>query len=172
LRYYDPRVLPELLTVLGRAQQRCLDDGIRVWWWLDRGNMVRRSVSDPAQSGNEPSRPFGTPIVLSDDQVQELLRSSFVDRVLDLAVRTSPDGLRPYDRVDRYFLATRLIEDASRWQLTSEFDCANYIAVALGQGEAFADHPEWADLMIQVRAGSLRFSAAIENWEERHANLG
>ena len=171
LRYYDPRVLPELLRVLDLEQQRSLNDGVRIWWWLDRDNAVQRSDADTARPVNDEARPFGAAIALRDEQLHDLLDASFIDRVLDIVVRTSTDCLKSFDRAERFELSTRLIEAASRWCLTSEFDCANYIVVALQQGEAFAGHPAWADLMLQVKAGALRFTDAIENWEQRHADL-
>ena len=170
LRYYDPRVLPELLRVLDEKQQCTLNDGIRAWWWLDRRNMLERNApaSQPLMTQN--ISPFVASMVLSDAQVHDLLEASFVDRVLDLIERNSPETLSLFDRGERYTVAIRLIEAAAAYGLASEFDCANYIAVALQHGEEFGEQPEWADLMSEVKSGTIRFTDAIEKWEQRHAN--
>jgi Domain of unknown function (DUF4123) len=170
LRYYDPRVLPELLRLLDDKQRCSINEGIRTWWWLDRRNTLVHNVPRARQAMTENVSPFGTSIVLSDEQVQDLLDASFVDRVLDLMARSSPEALKLFDRSERYAIAIRMIEAASAYGLESEFDCASYIAVALQEGEGFVEQPEWADLMIEVKAGTMRFTDAIERWEERHAH--
>jgi Domain of unknown function (DUF4123) len=170
LRYYDPRVLPELLRVLDDRQQRSINDGIRNWWWIDRRNTLAHNVPSAQQVTIENVSPVGSSIVLSDAQVQDLLDASFVDRVLDLTVRSGPESLKLFDRGERYAISIRMIAAASAYGLESEFDCANYIAVALQTGEGFAKQPEWADLMIEVKAGTMRFTDAIERWEERNAH--
>jgi Domain of unknown function (DUF4123) len=170
LRYYDPRVLPELLRVLDDKQQCHLNDGIRVWWWLDRRNTLARNAPAAQQVMAEKVSPFAAAIALSDDQVHRLLDASFIDRVLGLIERSSRETLRLFDRGERCAIASRLIEAAAAHGLVSEFDCANYIAVALQNGDGFAEQPEWVDLMSEVKSGAMRFTDAIEQWEQRRAD--
>ena len=170
LRYYDPRVLPELLRARDDKQQCNLNDGIRAWWWLDRRNTLACNAPAAQQVMSEKVSPFSASVVLSDNQVQDLLDASFVDRVLDLIQRSSPETLKLFDRGERYDIAIRLIEAAAACGLASEFDCASYIAVALRNGEGFVEQPEWTDLMSEVKSGAMRFTDAIERWEQRRAH--
>jgi hypothetical protein len=169
LRYYDPRVLPALLQILDSDQRNHLNGGVRVWWWLDHLNALHSepiSSTQPVMS-TIPFRPAA--IALSEHQVQALLNESFVDRVLDVLSRTMPDGLQLLDRAPRYALAERSVHDAGAFGLTAEYDCASYMAVALQHGHAFAEQPDWAPLMADVKCGTSTFSDAIATWEEVHA---
>jgi hypothetical protein len=167
LRFYDPRVLPALLKVLDVDQQQHLNAGIQSWWWLDRKGSVSSAAVNGDANDSEQTTLLRAPIALTEDQVQALFDESFVDRVMDILTRDHHDRFQAFDRAQRFIVATALIAEASAWGVGSEFDCASYIAVALQEGPRFPDQPEWAELMLQVRAGTLDFTAAVEQWEAR-----
>ena len=170
LRYQDPRVLPELLSGLNADQLASFNDGVATWWWFDRGNMLCRNNPEMSQSPLPNKSPWLPTIALDEQQVEALLEASFIDRVLHVLQRVSPGAWQGLARAERWRLASRLIETASTWNLTSEFDCASYIAVALQHGPGFAQEPEWAEDMSAVKVRTLRFSDAIANWEQRSPN--
>jgi Domain of unknown function (DUF4123) len=168
LRFYDPRVLPALLTTLDKDQQQHLNAGIRTWWWLNRQGVFSSSVNSEDRASDTQAVHFGSPIALSDTQVHQLLNESFVDRVLDVLTRANAELVKPFDHTRRFSLAKDLIAAASAWGLHSEFDCASYMAVALQQGPEFALQPSWSSLMQQVKDGVTEFGAAIAQWESQN----
>lgn len=168
LRYYDPRVLPELLRVLDESQAEAFHASVAAWWWLDRRNAVQRHVvTSRSIIANNVAPIVPSRLRLSDEQVDVLLAASFCDRVLDLARKTSPSMAR-FDLAESHALVTHYIACASQWKLSSEADCATYIAVALQEGPDFHDTPAWRPLMEQVRNQNVSFVAAIAAWEAQH----
>jgi hypothetical protein len=169
LRYGDPRVLPELIRVFDDVQRVHLGRGVKTWWWLDRANAIQRW--QPRDSGLDLPQPgfARAAITLSDTQVGELLDASFADRVLDLLGSHHPTLVRRFDQAARYALVTELIKRARVAGLSSEFDCANFTAVAMSLGHDFAERGDWKGIMACVKAGELSFGDAIEKWEALHA---
>lgn len=167
LRYYDPRVLPALLEALEDDQLRMLHRDVSDWWWLDRNNAVRHSAPSSSTAHRTPAAVpvVGEPLRLTDRQVDLLLDASFIDRVVAMAKRMSPNTTATFDRVQMHGLAERYINAASTFNLRSEAECASYIAVALQEGPDFAELPAWQLLMERVRRGELRFTQAIQEWE-------
>jgi Domain of unknown function (DUF4123) len=168
LRYFDPRVLPELLHILDSQQLEALNGGVRAWWWMDRnGKLTSFAVNSP--QGGVHNSPLQSQIALSNAQIESLLEASFVDRVLEVLLQSEPHRLAGFDLHQRYAIAAEHVAKARDWGLHSEFDCASYLAVSFELGRNFAASPEWTELLERVKLGELGFSAAIEEWEAQHA---
>ena len=164
LRFFDPRVLPELDRTLDDSQRERLHDGVACWWFEDRRNVLRT-----LQPAMRVSDKHIAAIRLTDIQAQALLAAAMPDRVMNIVAGEAPAGWRALRRAEQYSLVVQQIETAQSYGIESENDFATFVSLRRALGPQFEQSEDWAPLLDEVRQRRMKLDDAVESWEAQHA---
>ena len=164
LRFFDPRVLPELHQTFDDSQRARLHDGIACWWFIDRARMLQTLQLEPHRSQPVDSKA----LCLTNQQTQTLLNAALPDRVMNIVAAEAPTRWQALRRAEQYSLAVRQIEKAQTYGLEFEHDFATFIDLALAFGPEFDVHETWVPLLALVRQQALKLDDAVARWEGNH----
>lgn len=159
LRYSDARVLPVLARVLSLEQRTEFFAPLDAWWYMGRsGNIEKLDLAISSAP-----RPVFAEATLRLDETQQaaLQEAAEPDAVAAILRQESPEFLQ-LQRADRYGFVCRSMAGAKQWNLQSTLALAQYSLMALELGEGFAQTPQWAPLMEDVKAGRLSLAQAAE----------
>lgn len=159
LRYSDARVLPVLADVLHPDQRSEFFAPLDAWWSLGRSDAIQRL--DFSLSSSTAAAPKAFSLRLDDVQQAALQEAAEPDAVAAILRQESPEFLQ-LQRADRYEFVCRSMAAAKQWNLQSTLALAQYSLMALELGEGFAQTPQWAPLMEDVKAGRLSLAQAAE----------
>ena len=158
LRFYDPRVLPELHAVLGDDSTGFFKTLGRTWVYVGRDQCVR-SIK---LSGESEEDGFSPPLHLDAVQFAALLAASEVDAVMPELAREAPEGFMALPPERRAVLTRRCLALADDWHLQAFAHRVMVGVLALKLGEDFYQQPAWVPWIEQLRQGKINLIQAIE----------
>ncbi|WP_233235290.1 DUF4123 domain-containing protein [Bordetella sp. LUAb4] len=170
LRFYDPRSLPSILTVLDVQWYATL---VRpVTKWVYRGcHQTWQEV--PLDCGNETPAPAKLPLSLSQAQLDDLERFDEPHRILsELCDQETITAEEPY--ADRYLDFRRRYDRAVAFGLSPEASRKTFCSMSYMRGEHFYQHDEIRSAILSsVRQGVLLapelYSIPESVWDEAKA---
>ncbi len=165
LRFFDPRVLPELDKTFDDSQRLQLHDGIARWWFKDRDRVTQTLPTEPHR---EPPASSAA-LRLTDQQTDTLLEAALPDRVMNIVAAEAPPRWQTLRRAEQCALAAQQIENAKTYGLEFEHDFATFIQLALALGPAFDRNETWVPLLNLVKQDELKIDDAVARWEGDHA---
>lgn len=158
LRCYDPRVLPEIRTVLDEPQSRqywALDGQ---WAYVDRARTLRWINLPRMNDVDELSEP----LALTQHQTDQLLAAAEVDTVMPELMRESPDAFLTIPHTERVGWSRRTLKLADQYELTSLADRVMFCVLTLELGSGFEEREPWIEPMRMVQKHQLTLLQAIE----------
>jgi hypothetical protein len=165
LRFFDPRVLPELDKTLDDSQRQRLHDVIARWWFKDRDRVTQTLQAEPHRQQPASS----AALRLTDQQTDTLLMAALPDRVMNIVAAEAPPRWQTLRRAEQCALAAQQIENAKTYGLEFEHDFATFIQLALALGPAFDRNETWVPLLDLVKQHELKLDDAVARWEGDHA---
>jgi hypothetical protein len=159
LRYYDPRLLPELVGCLKNEQrQQFLAVGQR-WMVLDR-EFHCHSFDGPPSMENDPLIEL---LQLDNDQEAFLVEVSEANRALVLVEEVAPGALEAVPPRQRYALARRCGEELAAVGLGAlpERMALMPLAAAGGNADAFFRSAPWMSTRANLANRSISFDDAL-----------
>ncbi|WP_374317206.1 DUF4123 domain-containing protein [Aquabacterium sp.] len=158
LRFYDPRVLPELHAVLADDLAGFFRTLGRSWVYVGRDQSVRSIVL----SGEFEADGFSPPLNLDAVQFAALLSASEVDSVMPELAREAPEAFMAMPSERRASLTRRCLALADDWHLQAFAHRVMVGVLALKLGENFYQQPAWVPWIEQLRQGKINLIQAIE----------
>lgn len=158
LRFYDPRVLPELRAMLSAEQAAGFWALSGQWAYVDRTRTLRLVELTPASV----SVNFESPLNLTQAQADQLLAAAEVDTVMPELVRESPEAFLAIPVTERADFTRGALRRADHFGLTSLADRVMFGVLTLELGAGFEAHGPWGPLMNQVKHHRLTLQQAIE----------
>ncbi len=165
LRFFDPRVLPELDKTFDDSQRHRLHDGIARWWFKDRNRVTQTLRVEPHRQQTESS----AALRLTDQQTDTLLKAALPDRVMNIVAAEATPRWPMLRRAEQYALAVQQIDKARTYGLEFEHDFATFIHLALALGPAFDRNETWVPMLNLVKEHKLRLDDAVARWQDDHA---
>lgn len=159
LRYFDPRVLPELHTVLHGTEAAAGFWSVgQDWVYPGRDQRHYRIPLSVAPQVDL----FEEPLQLSTPQFQALMTASEADQVMpELAVEAAmPFMAMPADQ--RFPFTRRCLKLADAWHVESFAQRVMVCVLALKLGEDFHQQASWAPWIRQLREKRINLIQAIE----------
>ena len=176
LAFWDPAVLGTLtgqvsdLTlhisapVLSERQRTRLLQGISAWWYWDRdGNpqQILPRTNTEAAAANLVS----LPLKLTQVQVDMLVEAGVPDQLLSMVKENQSHLLLDIPSSNHYKTIEEHLLDARKLKLFGMRDILNYTCAALIYGNALRKNAAIAELLAEVKAGTLSFDAAMEQFQ-------
>lgn len=163
LRYYDTRVLPELLAVLDETTQRAFLGFASALAYVDRqGQLTPLAVQ--YQSADWP-----TPLPLSEAQQNAMLEAATADAVLDLLQRQTPSQLRDWNPPQRYQAVCAAITHAQSLGLSALGDYALMTLLHRQYPSSTLESAAWQAGFARVQAGAQSLSELVTQMEAADA---
>lgn len=165
LRFFDPRVLESLVSVLTEEQSSILLSVARCWWYVSRTGEVRNISCCFADHDV-----FRDPLKLNQLKKDKLLDASIPDQVGALLLENAPldfQSLKPSER--HVFLADATL-DARNYDICEIYDLALYCILKLRNGKNFDTGPPWVELLKKVKMGEMSLTDAAQRYEENYQN--
>ncbi|GAB2629408.1 DUF4123 domain-containing protein [Novilysobacter erysipheiresistens] len=158
LRFWDPRVMDMLATLLTPGQRVRLLRRVERMCWLGRDARLRDLVgSDGGTGGSEgASRDW-----LDTTQLKLLSEAAIVNRVLDVLKDTEHD----LSTIDSCELARSIQRGSLRWDLRSERDRVMYGVYCVLGGDGFDQRAEVAEAMQQATRKGASVMTALEQFD-------
>ncbi|WP_374255669.1 DUF4123 domain-containing protein [Aquabacterium sp.] len=158
LRYFDPRVLPELLQTLPPSQrERFLALGSE-WLYPDREQRLQRiALSDPKDSDD-----FEGPLRLDAQQFSQLLCAAEIDQVMPELARAAPVEFMALSVTQRLNLTRDCLSLASTWGVDGLADKVMVGVLSLKLGNEFHRLPNWAPWIHALTQQRMSFLQVIE----------
>jgi hypothetical protein len=147
LRFYDPRALALLWTVLMPTQQQAMLGPVRAWHVLDASARPSVHLASPHPSAN---------FILSNTQWHEIHRHGLVNRALALHARAFSRQPEPGEIEAAVEAAAR----AEQYGLSDRDDLVAFIGHALAWHPQFDWHPKVSQ-MLESRAPGDFYTAGI-----------
>ena len=146
LRFFDPRVLESLFSILSPDQAHTFFSPADDWRYVDRaGKLV--TVTTPFDSEDK----FIAPLVLSAQQEFALIEACAVDQVLALLRQNMPQLMAALPLSEQSTFVGRAIHTVRARGIDSIYKFSLYAAVCMSQGEAFANGPQGMCFLDQLK---------------------
>ncbi|MDE2433854.1 MAG: DUF4123 domain-containing protein [Burkholderiales bacterium] len=157
LRFFDPRVLPELKTALNAEQARS-------WWTLGHSwaYVSRARQFETISLFQSVQDSFNAPLHLSQQQFDQMLAASEVDQVMPELVREVPNQFLSLDPVQRVPFTRAWLNQANELNLTSFADRVLLTVLALKLGIDFLTQPQWQALLDPIKEGKITLLQAVK----------
>ena len=168
--FWDPAILGTLVgqsddmtlhikgPVFDREQRAMLCGGLKGWWYWDRdGAMHTVSIDIPI-----PPVSLNKPLLLTQEQVDDLVEASVPDHVLYYVDLNQPHLLTDIPHGQRYEYVERALRGARYIGLETMSDMVNYVCAALIYGARWESDELIVDLLTQVKRGDMEFSAVLK----------
>lgn len=168
--FWDPAILGTLVgqaddttlhvegPVFDLEQRRMLFGGLAGWWYWDRdGGLHSVDVGGDALPVRLPK-----PIILTQDQVDDLVEASVPDHVLYFVDLNQPHLLRDIPVKQHYAYVKLMLSGARAVGLSGMRDLVNYVCMTLIFGDQWSSDKRISDLLLKVKNGEMDFSHAID----------
>ncbi|MDE2434545.1 MAG: DUF4123 domain-containing protein [Burkholderiales bacterium] len=157
LRCYDPRVLSELLAVLGDDQAEQFWGMNGQWCYVDRTKQFKCiELQAPSQDAL-----FEPPLLLTQEQTDQLLAAAEVDQVMPELVRETPNAFLAIAPHERAAITRQALRKADDYRLESFSDRVVFCILGLELGQDFDQSGQWPVLMRRVTARELTLTQAV-----------
>jgi hypothetical protein len=150
LRFYDSRILPNVLSVLTPEQAATFSNAAQGWWFADRKGQLQSCACRFA-----PEDPFQPPVAFSQTQEDKLTELAFPDAVLGQLQQTQSDLLAPMDRAQQHAFVTRQIAKVKELKLDSMVAILTYCVLALAEGEESLERLSPQDKIAAIKTGEV-----------------
>lgn len=152
LRYWDPRVMDLMSSMLSAEQARELPGPLHAWYWLARDASLS-ALNEPSQIRCQQTQ---WALRLSDEQTHILQLAPDVNRTLDIL----QDAGHDMREVAPLQLARCILQGRSTWGLSTEQEHVAYALHCVLAHEYFDQIPEVHEAMTtQVRKGHSAIKA-------------
>ncbi|QNA90177.1 DUF4123 domain-containing protein [Massilia sp. Dwa41.01b] len=160
LRFFDPRVLESLLTILPAAQARTFFSPADCWRYVDRTGKLASVVTvfDAIDD-------FSAPLVLGEEQEFKLFEACEIDQVLDLLRRNMPKLLATLPLADQSTFVCNVIETARQHGISSVFKLSVFATISLSQGEKFMKSLEGVRLIDELKKDESDLLDRLEEFD-------
>ena len=175
--FWDPAILGTLVgqpddatlhvkgPVLDAGQRAQLFGGLAGWWCWDRDGQQHT-----VDLGATPPVRLPAPLLLTQNQVDQLVEANVPDNVLYFVDLSRPHLLRKIPVDARYSYVKNSLAGARGIGLISMQDLVNYVCMKVIYGGQWHEDADIADLMRKVKAEDLDSSDAIKFLTEVKAN--
>ena len=173
--FWDPAVLGTLtgqksdltlhvpVPVLSERQRARLLHGISAWWYWDRDGNPQQVL--PRQNEEAAAAHLVTlPLKLTQVQVDMLVEAGVPDQLLSMVMENQPQLLWDIPASLHYRTMEKHLFEARSLKLFGMRDILNYTCAALIYGDAIGSDPVIVALLGQVKAGTISFDAAMEQF--------
>lgn len=142
LRFFDPRVLESLISVLSGDQAADFFGVADMWSYVNRHGKVV-----DIETAFNPDESSACILTLEQHQEFMLLECCEIDQVMHLLRSNVPELLKNLPRSKQYEFVEKQIEVAREKGLESTAHLTIYSAAILSKGESFSKSPECIDLI-------------------------
>lgn len=157
VRWYDGRILPAWLEILGADQRALFTQHVSAWTYLDRFGEPQQ-LPLPAAGATEPPP---APIRLDDNQLSALMSACEADMMIADLREVNRDELRSVPYRTLYPFVQEHLLVARQHGLTARPDRLQLLTLALHTSGRYVDHPQVAQrLSMPAHAHEETF----ENW--------
>lgn len=156
LRFFDPRVLESLVMVFSDEQGKQffgLADELR---YIDREGKVAVIGS---HFGHKEE--FVSPLVLTQEQEDALLRASEIDQVLDLLGSNLPQTMAKLPLSEQYRFVRQQIHRAKESELRAIWEMAFFATIVLSKGEKFVESENWSRILASLKRNDFDLSELL-----------
>lgn len=157
LRFFDPRVLESLLTILPTVQARTFFSPADSWRYVDRTGKLASVVTTFSAIDD-----FSAPLVLSEEQEFTLLEACEVDQVLDLLRQNVPKLLAILPLPDQSIFVCKAIDMARQHGIDSVFKFSVFAAISLSQDEKWMTSPKGIRFLNELKKDESDLHERIE----------
>lgn len=160
LRFFDPRVLESLLTILPAVQAGTFFSPADSWRYVDRTGTLANVVTafDVVDA-------FSAPLVLSKEQEFALLEACEIDQVLDLLRHNMPKLLATLALPDQSTFVGKAIGTARQHGIDSVFKFSVFAAISLSQGEHSMTGPKGIRLLDELKQDESDLLDRLETFD-------
>lgn len=151
LRYFDPRVLDQLVYILDDVQRRALMGPIAQWCFLDANRRIQHIERPAPARGAIAIRSEQWDAIASTEEV-ERLRNGWLE-VLD----GKPLPANAYRQITTWMVI------ADEYQLDDMTDRASFVLLGIGKGWRFDRTPMFRDLLERHRATTAPLTDFFKN---------
>ncbi|OWW22375.1 DUF4123 domain-containing protein [Noviherbaspirillum denitrificans] len=151
LRYYDTRVLPNVLSVLTPGDAAIFSSIANAWWYVDRDNRLCSYACNFTENDA-----FVPPIAFSQSQEDMLTDLAFPDTVLAHLKESQNDLISRLGRGEQHAFVKRLIARTRALQLNSIAEILTCCVIALMEGEESLE-----DMSMKERVSSFAGNDAM-----------
>jgi hypothetical protein len=166
--FWDPAILGPLLgqsddqtlhvkgPILSHQQTMQLVQGLEGWWYWDRlGKMHAIRMNSTGECQEEP-------VILSQQQVDDLVEASVPDHILYYLKLNHPLLLTDIRSCDQYKTVQKALSRAREIGLFLMSDMVNFVCIDLIYRERIQQDPVLVNLLEQVRHGRVSFRNALD----------
>ena len=148
-RYYDPRILTALTSILDKVEREAFLGLASAWIYPDRSGQLKTTETtfnlDDA---------FVSPLKLHENQEFAFLEASEVDQVLDLLRTVIPRKMREFSVTEQFFRVKDLVSKAKFEGVESILGCSIFCSLFLRGSSKVSDSPLWIDIMTELKNGA------------------
>ncbi|MET3119969.1 hypothetical protein AAKU64_004217 [Undibacterium sp. GrIS 1.8] len=161
LRFFDPRILEALVSVLSDHQKQAFFSLARSWWFVDRRGQLQRIQTSFSATDFTESLAIEFPFTLTTAQEGALLDASEPDQVAQLLQSNAQEEYQALPLDQRYDFILKYSAAAKQLGIEALHELALYCAVALLQGEAFATRANWSLVLQAVKNKQISLTQAV-----------
>lgn len=158
LRYFDPRVLFTLTTVLDRARMSAFFGIASRWAFPDRSGGLQTMETQTSQLGDT----LETPVCFDTAQEAELIDAGEADAMIDLLLNQSNAALLTMLPPQQHERVHALLAQAQSLRINELSDQVAFCSLGLELGPNFFDASPWSESLAALKAGQLKFSQLLD----------
>lgn len=160
LRFFDPRVLEQLMVVLSTEQKQAFLSVAEHWWFVDRRGHLKEVAATFCAVDD-----FIVPLPLSTVQESALLDASEPDQVAQLLQSGAPIDFETLRPGERYDFLLRHMAAARQFGIQATHELSLYCALAMLHGEHFAAGKNWQAALQEVKQKKMSLTQAVTQME-------
>jgi len=161
LRYFDPRILFELNSVLSEEARLAFFSLAERWCALDRDGSLFEASSKFSRDGD----PLTAPFVFTEAEEQALLLASEAGQVLAETLKRWPDDLLRERPQARFELAKACCVESEVAGFDNLADKVLFLMHVAAQSPGYLQTPEWFGLRDLLREGKRTLISLFEESE-------
>lgn len=165
LRWYDPRILPELHAVLHDEQRSAFEAVGSRWCWVERGSDLRVLEL----YGAPPQDPMAATLQLDQTQEDRLIWVSEREQFIAELSQHMPDAFHVRPPRQRAAWVEQWMRQSLQSGLAAHADQLLLMCLALTHGDEFPQRSPWRDAWPQVTSGRLSLREALARCERSSA---
>ena len=160
LRFYDPRILEQLMLVLPDEQKQCFLSVAERWWFVDRRGQLKEVAATFCATDH-----LTAPLALDTVLESALIDASEPDQVAQLLQSGAPFDYETLPPGERHDFILRHVAAARRIGIEVTHERALYCALALLHGEHFAVGENWRAALQDVVQKKVSLTQAATQME-------